>query len=110
MRFALYSGDSEVGLVEWVAPGQVELDVPDASARSFLGQYFSGETVHLAGLFEANGETLVVRRRDRSPAVFETACIALHSVRGYEAVRLPSSQPLLAGKPVLFGTVRRGQW
>lgn len=84
MRLEIYNGE-HVGTAEWLEPGRVELDVPDAHQRTWFERYFEGEDAFLTGL--VGSEEMALERRDSSPEAFARAAfhLAAYSYRVRDA-------------------------
>lgn len=74
MRYEIFNGDY-VGTAEWVAPGEVAVDVPDPEARAWFERYFATEDSVMAAAGDHDGMTL--ERRDASEAAFNRAMYQL---------------------------------
>ena len=74
MRFEIKNGNY-LGTAEWAGPGEVVLDMPDCDEKRWLEQYFSGESVYLAGTVDC--PEMVVEKRDSSAAAFTHAAFEL---------------------------------
>lgn len=70
MRYEIFNGDY-VGTAEWVAPGEVAVDVPDPEQRAWFERYFAAEDSVMAPAGDHDGMTL--ERRDASEAAFNRA-------------------------------------
>lgn len=96
MRYEFEHEDGRVGTAQWEGPGQVRLDVADATDREFMRSFFASEVTYLAAGFdevEAEDEAFQHRRRDWTPWEFERACRALGRRRGWRA-RRTASEPV----------------
>ncbi len=74
MKLEIYSGDF-VGTAEYKAPGQVELDMPDAEQRQWFEKYFSAEDSFLDGPVEC--AEMEAEQRNSSEPAFERAAFQL---------------------------------
>lgn len=74
MKFEIENGDY-VGTAEWVAPGEVALDMQDGSHRKWFERYFSEEDAFLTGSVECT--EMSSERRDDSPEAFQRAAVKL---------------------------------
>lgn len=94
MRYEFEHDDERVGAAQWEGPGQVRLDVPDATDREFIQAFFASEVTYLAaGFDEEDADAFEQRRRDWTPWEFERACRALGRARGWRA-RRTASEPV----------------
>jgi hypothetical protein len=75
MRYEFERGGKTVASVLWEGPGQVTVDVADATDRSQFDRFFGEEVVYLDAGFDFGGGVgeggLASRRRDWSPWEFE---------------------------------------
>jgi hypothetical protein len=74
VRFEIENG-KYLGTAEWAGPGDVVLDMPECDEKKWLQQYFSEESVYLAGPVDC--PEMVVERRDSSEAAFTHAAYEL---------------------------------
>jgi hypothetical protein len=74
MKFEIHNGRL-VGTAEWVAPGEVALDIDDERDRAFFEQFFASEDTFLSGPVESAEMTM--ERRDSSAEAFQRAAFAL---------------------------------
>jgi hypothetical protein len=74
MRYEIFDGEY-VGAAEWVAPGEVVLDVQESALREWLERYFAAEESVMTPLGSEDGMTC--ERRDASEAAFNRAVFQL---------------------------------
>jgi hypothetical protein len=74
MKFEIHNGEF-VGTAEWVAPGEVALDMQDDGDRKFFERFFQSEDTFLSGPVESAEMTM--ERRDSSAQAFQRAAFAL---------------------------------
>ena len=78
MRYEFERDGHRVASVLWEGPGQVEVEVTDASERPRFERFFGAEVVYMdAGADFGGGMSeggLTTRRRDWTPWEFERAC------------------------------------
>lgn len=86
MRYELFDGARSVGSVTWEGPGQVRYELADPEVRRYFEDRFADESVYLTGAFDPDGEGMVSRRGDWSPAEFERAVAMAAARRAYTAV------------------------
>jgi hypothetical protein len=79
MRFQIENGNY-LGTAEWAGPGDVVLDMPECDVKRWLQEYFSGESVYLAGTVDC--PEMVVEKRDSSEAAFTHAAYELDKWAG----------------------------
>jgi hypothetical protein len=64
-----------LGSIEWVAPGEVVVDMEDPRDRAFFESYFESEDSFLSGPVESAEMTM--ERRDQSEQAFARAAFRL---------------------------------
>ncbi|HEX2240962.1 MAG TPA: hypothetical protein VHJ82_07475 [Actinomycetota bacterium] len=74
MKFEIHNGEY-LGTAEWLAPGQVRLEMADGKHRQWFERFFSAEDAQLGGSVECPEMTL--ERRDDSAEAFERAVFGL---------------------------------
>ncbi len=74
MKYSIYNG-KYLGTAEWVGPGEVALDVPDAGERAWLKHFFAREDSFLSGRLD--DAEMTVERGDSSSEAFERATYRL---------------------------------
>jgi hypothetical protein len=75
MKIEIYDGE-KVGTVEWRAPGQVAVEVPDPEQRSWFESFFAAEDSTLDGPVECASMTSA-ERGDSSEEAFARALYRL---------------------------------
>ena len=75
MRYEFERDGHTVASVLWEGPGQVSVEVSDASERPLFDRFFGEEVVYLSTSFDFGGDMgeggLASRRRDWTPWEFE---------------------------------------
>ncbi len=78
MRYEFERDGAVVASVLWEGPGQVSVEVAEASVRAVVDRYLSSDVVYLGSGFdfgdEAAEDVLQIKRRDWNPWEFERAC------------------------------------
>ena len=78
MRYEFERNGSVVASVLWEGPGQVSVEMAEASTRAVVDRYLSSDVVYLGSGFEFDDadeqDVLQMRRRDWTPWEFERAC------------------------------------
>ena len=74
MRYGIFNGDY-VGTAEWVASGEVVLDIADPQERAWFEHYFATEDSVMAAAGDHEG--MILERRDASEAAFNRAMYQL---------------------------------
>ncbi len=76
MKFEIQNGEY-LGTAEWLAPGEVRLEMADAKHRQWFERFFSTEDAQLGGSVECPEMTF--ERRDDSAEAFERAVFSLRT-------------------------------
>ncbi|MFN2543621.1 MAG: hypothetical protein ABR600_03480 [Actinomycetota bacterium] len=91
MRYQFESERGPVGAAQWEGPGQVSLDLEDATAKREFDRFFAREEVYLGSGYGDGEAGFQVRRRDWTPWEFERACRLFARSNGYRARRVPNA-------------------